>query len=102
MYIEKNVCENIYDTLLHIPGKSKDGLKSRMKLLEMKIVYIGHRTWLPHACYTLIKEEKARFCAALKSIKVPTGYSLNIRNLVSKKDFKLQGLKSHDCHVLMQ
>ncbi|XP_024043026.1 uncharacterized protein LOC112099786 [Citrus clementina] len=110
MHIEKNVCENIYGTLLYIPGKSKDGLKSRMDLLEMKIRPTlapqvkgnNNRTWLPPACHTLTKEEKARFCAALKSIKVPTGYSSNIRNLVSKKDFKLQGLKSHDCHVLMQ
>ncbi|XP_024037598.1 uncharacterized protein LOC112097214, partial [Citrus clementina] len=110
MHIEKNVCENIYGTLLHIPGKSKDGLKSRMNHLEMKIrpklaPHVkgnNNPTWLPPACHTLMKEEKARFFAALKSIKVPTGYSSNIRNLVSKKDFKLQGLKSHDCHALMQ
>ncbi|XP_038698507.1 uncharacterized protein LOC119996072 [Tripterygium wilfordii] len=69
MRIEKNVCESIYGTLLHILGKTKDGLKSRKDLV---------------------------------SIKVPYGYSSNIKNLVSMKDFKLQGLKSHDCHVLMQ
>ena len=53
-------------------------------------------------CYTLIRDEKARFCKVLKSIKVPIGYSSSIRNLVSMKDLKLQGLKSHDYHVLMQ
>ncbi|XP_052291944.1 uncharacterized protein LOC127900769 [Citrus sinensis] len=97
MHIEKNVCENIYGTLLYIPGKSKDGLKSRMDLLEMKIRPTlapqvkgnNNRAWLPPTCHTLTKEDKVRFCAALKSIKVPTGYSSNIRNLVSKKDFKL-------------
>ena len=62
----------------------------------------NNRTFLPPACYTLTKEEKKRFCEVLKSIKVPVGYSSNIQNLVSMKDLKLQGLKSYDCHVLMQ
>ena len=35
-------------------------------------------------------------------MKVPQGYSSNIKSLVQSKDMKLVGLKSHDCHVLMQ
>jgi len=62
----------------------------------------NNRTFFPLACYTLTKEEKKRFYKALKSIKVPVGYSSNIKNLVSMKDLKLQGLKFYDCHVLMQ
>ena len=62
----------------------------------------NNRIFLPPACYTLTKEEKKRFCEALKSIKVPVGYSLNIKNILSMKYLKLQGLKSYDCHVLMQ
>jgi len=31
-----------------------------------------------------------------------SGYSSNIQSLVSMKDLKLVGLKSHNCHVLMQ
>ncbi|KAK9212492.1 hypothetical protein WN943_001874 [Citrus x changshan-huyou] len=109
MHIEKNVCKSIYGTLLNIPGKTKDGIKSRWDLKVLKIrqklapdVKENNRTFLPPACYTLTKEEKKRFCEVLKSIKVPVGYSSNIQNLVSMKDLKLQGLKSHDCHVLMQ
>ena len=109
MHIEKNVCESIYGTLLHIQGKTKDSLKSRNDLVEM-----GSRDelaltlkknkciFLSAACYTLTKDEKIRFCKALKSIKVPTGYSSNIKNIVLMKNLKLQGLKSHDCHVLIQ
>ena len=37
MHIEKNVCENIYGTLLGIEGKSKDNLKARLDLQDMKI-----------------------------------------------------------------
>jgi len=36
------------------------------------------------------------------SVKVPQGYSSKVKNLVSMDDLKLMGLKSHDCHVLMQ
>ena len=35
-------------------------------------------------------------------MRVPQGYSSNIKSLVSINDLKLVGLKSHDCHVLMQ
>jgi len=35
-------------------------------------------------------------------VKVPQGYSSNIKSLVQLKELKLVGLKSHDCHVLMQ
>ena len=48
------------------------------------------------------RQEKISFCLCLKSVKVPQGYSSNIKNLVSMQDLKLVGLKSHDCHVLMQ
>ncbi|CAL2253377.1 unnamed protein product [Prunus armeniaca] len=35
-------------------------------------------------------------------MKVPEGYCSNIKNLVSLKDSRLLGLKSHDCYTLMQ
>ena len=37
MHIEKNVCENIYGTLLGIEGESKDNLKARLDLQHMNI-----------------------------------------------------------------
>ncbi|KAL4035640.1 hypothetical protein IC575_004343 [Cucumis melo] len=108
MHIEKNVCMNIVGTLLDIPGKSKDGMNSRLDLVEMNIrpklapMVTGNRTYIPAACYTLSREEKYRFCKTLSEIKVPEGYSSNIRSFLSLDDLKLNGLKSHDCHVLMQ
>ena len=108
MHIEKNVCMNIIGTLLEVPGKNKDGMSTRLDLVEMNLrpelapVRRGSRMYIPAACYTLSKEEKYRFCKTLSGIKVPEGYSSNIRSLVSLEDLKLNGLKSHDCHVLMQ
>jgi len=46
--------------------------------------------------------EKRSFCQCLWSVKVPQGYSSNIKSLVALNNMKLVGLKSHDCHVLMQ
>jgi hypothetical protein len=35
--VEKNVCEALIGTLLDIPSKTKDTLKARMDLEEMKL-----------------------------------------------------------------
>ncbi|XP_060969844.1 uncharacterized protein LOC133037053 [Cannabis sativa] len=108
MHIEKNVCESIVGTLLDIPGKSKDGLSSRLDLVELGIrhslapVDKGKRTYLPPAAFTLSKEEKQAVCNSFAKMKVPDGYSSNVRNLVCMEELKLMGMKSHDCHTLMQ
>ncbi|TYK24338.1 transposase [Cucumis melo var. makuwa] len=108
MHIEKNVCMNILGTLLDIPGKSKDGLNARRDLVDLKLrpelapISSEKKIFIPPACYTLTKEEKRCVLKTLSRIKVPEGYSSNIRNLVSMTDLKLNSLKSHDCHVLIQ
>ena len=62
----------------------------------------GKQIYCPSTPHTLSKEEKVSICQCLYGIKVPNGYYLNIKKLVSLKDLRLIGLKSHDCHVLMQ
>ncbi|GJR46496.1 uncharacterized protein Tco_1314599 [Tanacetum coccineum] len=109
MHIEKNVCESLIGLLLNIAGKTKDGVNVRNDMEDMGIrpelaakVIPGKRgTYLPPASYTMSKIEKTKFCQCLHGIKVPSGYSANIKKLVSMKDLKLSGMKSHDCHVLM-
>jgi hypothetical protein len=34
-------------------------------------------------------------------MKVPSGYSSNIKGIISMKDKKFTNLKAHDCHMLM-
>ncbi|XP_059669134.1 uncharacterized protein LOC132314273 [Cornus florida] len=91
MHIEKNVCESIIGTLLNIKGKSKDGLNSRMDLEKMGIrdelhpKKIGEKYYLPAAPHTLSNVENS-----------------NIGKCVSLAEWKIIGLKSHDCHILMQ
>ncbi|KAJ0965088.1 hypothetical protein J5N97_026226 [Dioscorea zingiberensis] len=62
----------------------------------------GEKYELPNACYTLSPEEKHKLCLFLKDLKVPDGFSSNISQCVNLKDHKISGLKSHDCHVLLQ
>ncbi|XP_073034332.1 uncharacterized protein [Primulina eburnea] len=109
MHVEKNVCENIIGTLLNQKKKSKDGVNARRDLMHLKIREELHpqekgenKYHLPAAPYTLSKKEMNIFCSRLKKIKLPDGYSSNIGNCVSLEERKLIGLKSHDCHVLMQ
>ncbi|XP_062086476.1 uncharacterized protein LOC133792584 [Humulus lupulus] len=97
-----------YGNLADVAEKSKNGLKARLDLQHMGIRSALHpqekgtRTYLPAALHTLSKLEKELFCKRLFSLKVPDGYSSNIRNCVSMEQCKLMGLKSHDCHILMQ
>ena len=49
----------------------------------------------------LSKEEKESMFECLSSVKVPSGYSSNIKGILNLQDKKLTNLKSHDCHVLM-
>ncbi|PNY02971.1 hypothetical protein L195_g026293 [Trifolium pratense] len=108
MHVEKNVCDSVIGTLLNIPGKTKDTKNARLDMVELGIreqlapQSTGKRTYLPPACHTLSKKERKSFCDCLQGIKVPQGYSSNFKRLVSVKDLKLVGLKSHDCHILMQ
>ncbi|KAI5312628.1 hypothetical protein L3X38_041801 [Prunus dulcis] len=108
MHIEKNVCDSIIGTLLEIPGKNKDGIATRLDLLNMGVKtdlqpkYGERRTRLPPGPWNLSRAEKREVCNSFYGMKVPEGYSSNIKNLVSLQDSRLLGLKSHDCHTLMQ
>ena len=108
MHVEKNVCDSLIGTLLNIKRKTKDGVNAHLDMIEMNIPEeltpkeVGKRTYLPAAHYTLSKKERTTFCRCLQRVKVPQGYSSNVSKLVSMQDLKPIGLKSHDCHVLIQ
>ena len=108
MHIEKNICDSIVGTLLNIEGKTKDNLKARLDMKDMGIrpalhpTVVRGKTCLPPACFSMTRIEKQNFCKVLSRVKVPDGYSSNISRCVNIKNLKIYGLKSHDCHVLMQ
>ncbi|XP_074364111.1 uncharacterized protein LOC141704847 [Apium graveolens] len=110
MHVQKNVFDSIIGTMLGVKGKTKDGLSARQDMVEMGIreelspaQKHGKSTpYLPSAAHTLSKDEKRVLLQTLHSIKVPEGYSSNMKRLVSLSDLKLKNLKSHDCHVIME
>ncbi|XP_020088912.1 uncharacterized protein LOC109710609 [Ananas comosus] len=78
MHIEKNVNDNVLNTIMNDEKKSKDNLNARRDLQEMRI---REEFW---------PQEQSS-----------DGHASNVSRCVVKKR-KLSGLKSHDCHVIMQ
>jgi hypothetical protein len=106
MHIEKNVCDSVVGTVLNLEGKTKDGPKARIDLKKMEI---RRHLWLkegkkkmPQAPYTVKPEQKNVIFRWLSSVKYPSGYAGNIARCVNIRDNKMYGLKSHDCHILLQ
>ncbi|XP_019223770.1 PREDICTED: uncharacterized protein LOC109205511 [Nicotiana attenuata] len=107
MHIEKTVCDNLIYTLLNLGKKSKDNLEARLDLKEMKIrpslwpqYRASGRAYLPATFFTMSQQEKDLFYEVLQNAKFRDGYASNISRCVRKR--KLSGLKTHDCHVIMQ
>ncbi|XP_056685554.1 uncharacterized protein [Spinacia oleracea] len=51
---------------------------------------------------TKISHEVRRDTWNKKKLKVPDGFSSNISYCVNSKEAKISGLKSHDCHVILE
>ena len=107
MHLTKNLCVNLI-SFLGTYGKPRDTLEARQELKRLNLRNDLHpenrdkgRKYLRPASFTLSKEEKASMFECLNSIKVPSGYSSNIKGIINMKDKKFLNLKSHDCHVLM-
>ena len=59
------------------------------------------RQYLSPTSYILRKDEKESMFECLNNIKVPSGFSLNVKGIINVAEKKFLNLKSHDCHVLM-
>jgi len=61
MHIEKNVFENIFNTVMDVKGKTKDNIKAGLDLAlfcnhkNMELVYDGSRVTKPRASFVLKK-----------------------------------------------
>lgn len=109
MNIEKNICDNLLGTLMGVVGKTKDTVESREDLKIMGVCRDLHLipnpnggSSMPTACFTFSKTKNKVFCNWLNSVKFPDGFASNISSCVDVTDCKLSGLKSHDCHILIQ
>nr|XP_025662175.1 uncharacterized protein LOC112757838 [Arachis hypogaea] len=105
MHIEKNVCDNILYTLLNEKSKAKDNLNVRKDLQDMGIrrdLWPDDNGKYHLALYSLTRDAKKVFLVTLKNVRVPDGYSSNISRCIDEAQQKIIGLKSHDCHILIE
>jgi hypothetical protein len=108
MHIEKNTFDNIVNIILDVDKRSKDGLNARKDLEAMKIRTdlhadtTGPKPTLPKAIYQMNTDGKHIFCMVIKYARFPDGYASNLFPKVHLDTKKLVGLKSHDCHIIMQ
>ena len=107
MHLTKNLCVNLI-AFLGVYRKTKDTLEARQELQHMEERDALHpekrdngQHYLCPASYTLSKEEKESMFECLSSIKVPSGYSSNIKGILNLLEKKFTNLKSRSCHVLM-
>ena len=105
MHIEKNVFENIMNTLLDVKGKSKDNLKSRLDLPELCArpeLHVTREGKLPVPNFRLPRVAKQKLFDWVNSdVKFPDGYVSKFSRCIEQGK-KFSGMKSHDCHVFMQ
>lgn len=104
MHVEKNISASVLGYVLG----DRDTVAVRK---DMQSISIRERLHLqprgrrgnylkPHAPYSLRPEESKQFLRTIGSIQTPTGYSSGMSRRVGEK--RLQGLKTHDHHVLLQ
>jgi len=108
MHIEKNVFENIFNTVMDVKGKTKDNIKARLDVAlfcnrqNMELVRDESRVIKPRASFVLEKNAQLLVYKWLKILRFPDGHASNISRLVNMEEFILYRMKSHDCHVFMQ
>jgi hypothetical protein len=110
MHMEKNVFKSSIGVLFDIKTKTRDGLKSCLDLVNQDIRHeihptpaaqSGNKVDLSDASYNLTRDERRAFCQWFRAVKVPTGFSSNIKSLVSMKDLTMTHFNSHDCHIML-
>ncbi|WJX35324.1 hypothetical protein P8452_23334 [Trifolium repens] len=109
MHVEKNVFENIFNTVMNVKGKTKDNDKARKDIalycrrndLLLKTLSNG-KVLKPRANYTLSFDEAKSVLRWVKELKMPDGYASNLARCADVDHGRMRGMKSHDCHVFLQ
>ncbi|CAH9051208.1 unnamed protein product [Cuscuta europaea] len=109
MHTEKNVFDNIFNTVMDFKGKTKDGLASRKDMtiwcdrpeLSVDLEYQGNT--ISKAVYQVTEAQKESILQWLVSLKFPDGYCSNLSRCVDMNKLTTTlSMKTHDAHVIMQ
>jgi hypothetical protein len=109
MHQEHNVVESIISTCFYVTSYSKVNINARKDLaalcnhpsLEAKRNAKGNLTG-PQAPYCLKLTERKEILRWLKKLKFLDHYASNIKRAVNLRTGKLNGLKSHDYHIIIE
>ncbi|CAH9142220.1 unnamed protein product [Cuscuta epithymum] len=107
MHTEKNVFDNIFNTVMGVKGKTKDGLMSRKDIalycsrpdIEVQSDSVGP---INKSVYTVTHTQAQCILEWITSLQFPDGYMSNLKRCVNFDESRLMHMKSHDCHVFMQ
>jgi hypothetical protein len=108
MHIEKNVFENIFNTIMDVKGKTTDNIKARLDVTlfcnrkNIELVCDESQVTKPRANFVLKKNAQLLVYKWLKSLHFSDRHGSNITRLVNMKECRLYGMQSHDCLVFMQ
>ncbi|GJS19470.1 reverse transcriptase domain-containing protein [Tanacetum coccineum] len=81
---------------------------------KTRLEKVGHSKWLvawpnqkrevleASGCVFFHTREQKKFCQFIKGVKLPDGSGSNFKHKVTDNDTNITGLKSHDCHIMMQ
>nr|GEZ92795.1 hypothetical protein [Tanacetum cinerariifolium] len=79
-----------------------------------RLANVGHSKWLvawpnqkrevleASGCVFFHTREPKKFCQFIKGVKLPDGFESCFKNKVTDNYTNITGLKSHDCHIMMQ
>ena len=90
MHIEKNVFDNVFNTVMDIKNKTKDNVKARIDLkeyckrreLELHILPSG-KVLKPKAKFALSNEQRSFVYKWISELKIPDGYASNLCRCVN-------------------
>jgi hypothetical protein len=109
MHQEHNVAESIISMSFDFIGFMKDNIYARKKLVDLcdhpsfeaRANPWGNLT-RPRVSYYFKSKERKEILKWLKTLKFPDRYATNIKWAVNIAIGKLNDLKSHDYHILME
>jgi hypothetical protein len=105
MHQERNVAESIISTCMDIMGKTKDNFKAQRDIADVcncPSLELDERGGKSHAPFILKVKDRKEVMGWMKRMKFSDGYVAGLKRCVHVTAGKINGLKSHDYHIIME
>jgi hypothetical protein len=105
MHQERNVAESVISTCMDFSDKTKDNEKARKdlaKICNRPSLELSASGGKPRAPFCLKPKDKKEVMKWMKNLKFPDGYAAGLKRAVNLLTGKLNGLKAHDYHIIME